>query len=83
MADQEKKKADYKAGRTIGTSGRQMFEFNPDLVLADDDEAQEGELEREDDDDEKDDAKVKDINEQIVGRDGNGNGQHRNTSTSR
>lgn len=60
-----------------------MFEFNPDLVLADDDEAQEGELEREDDDDEKDDAKVKDINEQIVGRDGNGNGQHRNTSTSR
>jgi hypothetical protein len=37
MADQEKKKTDYKAGRTVGISGRQMFEFNPDLIMGDDD----------------------------------------------
>ncbi|BFZ15452.1 hypothetical protein BsWGS_18492 [Bradybaena similaris] len=68
MADQEKKKADYKAGRMIGISGRQMFEFNPDLVLADDDEAQEGDIEREpDEDDEVDDTKVKDISEHMWG----------------
>ncbi|CAG5122241.1 unnamed protein product [Candidula unifasciata] len=68
MADQERKKADYKAGRMIGISGRQMFEFNPDLVLADDDEAQEGEIEREqDEDDEVDETKVKDISDQMWG----------------
>uniref|UniRef100_A0A0B6ZPL2 C3H1-type domain-containing protein n=1 Tax=Arion vulgaris TaxID=1028688 RepID=A0A0B6ZPL2_9EUPU len=66
MADQEKKKADYKAGRTIGISGRQMFEFNPDLVLEDDDEADEGVIEREMDEDE-DNSKVQDINEQMWG----------------
>ncbi|KAH9498593.1 hypothetical protein Btru_007699 [Bulinus truncatus] len=62
LADQEKKKADYKAGRTVGISGRQMFEFNPDLMLADDDEAQEGEIERENDEDDLD-TKIVDINE--------------------
>ncbi|PVD39074.1 hypothetical protein C0Q70_01702 [Pomacea canaliculata] len=36
QAEQEKKKADYKAGRLIGISGRQMFEFNPDLIADDD-----------------------------------------------
>ncbi|XP_059146216.1 zinc finger CCCH domain-containing protein 15-like [Physella acuta] len=61
ILDQEKKKADYKAGRTVGISGRQMFEFNPDLVLADDDEAQEGEIEREREEDEEESLKVVEI----------------------
>ncbi|CAL1548078.1 unnamed protein product [Lymnaea stagnalis] len=61
MADQEKKKADYKAGRTVGISGRQMFEFNPDLILGDDDEAQEGDIEREREEDEVDDTNIVDI----------------------
>ncbi|KAI0215553.1 Zinc finger CCCH domain-containing protein 15 [Lamellibrachia satsuma] len=34
-----KKKTDYKAGRMIGISGREMFEFNPDLMTGDDDDA--------------------------------------------
>ncbi|RUS88472.1 hypothetical protein EGW08_003730 [Elysia chlorotica] len=54
VADQEKKKADYKAGRTVGISGRQMFEFNPDLMLGDDDEADEGVVEREKEEGEED-----------------------------
>ncbi|GFN90489.1 Zinc finger ccch domain-containing protein 15 [Plakobranchus ocellatus] len=54
IADQEKKKADYKAGKTLGISGRQMFEFNPDLILGDDDEADEGVIEREKEEDEED-----------------------------
>ncbi|GFR69866.1 zinc finger CCCH domain-containing protein 15, partial [Elysia marginata] len=54
VADQEKKKADYKAGRTVGISGRQMFEFNPDLMLGDDDEADEGVIEREKEEGEED-----------------------------
>ncbi|KAI8775940.1 zinc finger CCCH domain-containing protein 15 isoform X1 [Biomphalaria glabrata] len=62
LADQEKKKADYKAGRTVGISGRQMFEFNPDLVLGDDDEAQEGEIEREVEEEEPD-TNIVDISE--------------------
>ncbi|KAK3781615.1 hypothetical protein RRG08_029279 [Elysia crispata] len=54
VADQEKKKADYKAGRTVGISGRQMFEFNPELMLGDDDEADEGVIERETEEGEED-----------------------------
>jgi len=34
----DKKKAQYKAGQVGGISGRQMFEFNPDLKCGDDDE---------------------------------------------
>lgn len=63
-AAQEKKKADYKAGRAFGISGREMFEFNPDLVGEDDDEATEGVIERERDSDDEDESgrKVFDIN---------------------
>ncbi|XP_022327273.1 zinc finger CCCH domain-containing protein 15-like [Crassostrea virginica] len=63
-AAQDKKKADYKAGRAFGISGREMFEFNPDLVGADDDEAAEGVIERERDSEDEDESteKVYDIN---------------------
>ncbi|XP_033728094.1 zinc finger CCCH domain-containing protein 15-like [Pecten maximus] len=43
----DKKKSDFKSGKTSGISGREMFEFNPDFVAMDDDEAQEGTFERE------------------------------------
>ncbi|KAL5489623.1 hypothetical protein EMCRGX_G018739 [Ephydatia muelleri] len=35
-AESEKKKEAFKAGRTVGISGREMFEFNPELVGEDD-----------------------------------------------
>ncbi|KAK2722582.1 zinc finger CCCH domain-containing protein 15 homolog [Artemia franciscana] len=41
--ESDKKKAEYKAGRNVGLSGREMFTFNPDMAAADgygdDDEA--------------------------------------------
>jgi len=33
-----KKKSDFKAGKSAGISGRQMFEFNPELMTGDDDD---------------------------------------------
>ncbi|CAG0882019.1 unnamed protein product [Darwinula stevensoni] len=33
--DSERKKAEYKAGRNTGISGREMFTFNPDLAVGD------------------------------------------------
>lgn len=35
IKDEEKKRNDYKAGRQIGISGREMFYFNPDLAIGD------------------------------------------------
>ncbi|XP_018576422.1 zinc finger CCCH domain-containing protein 15 homolog [Anoplophora glabripennis] len=32
MQDEEKKRSDYKAGRQVGLSGREMFSFNPELA---------------------------------------------------
>lgn len=61
----ERKKAEYKAGRNIGLSGREMFTFNPDLVndgALDDDEATFDNLRREDqDDNESSDQQIKEI----------------------
>ncbi|XP_036397341.1 zinc finger CCCH domain-containing protein 15-like [Megalops cyprinoides] len=37
--DMERKRADFKAGRALGVSGREVFEFRPDLVNDDDEEA--------------------------------------------
>lgn len=60
LADAEKKKSNYAAGKMFGISGREMFEFNPDLIQGDDDEADDGMVyEREDQDDE-------DENEELV-----------------
>ena len=36
-----KKKSDFKSGRALGVSGREMFLFNPDLVVGDDEGAEE------------------------------------------
>lgn len=32
IKDEEKKRNDYKAGRQVGLSGREMFSFNPELA---------------------------------------------------
>ncbi|KAI7808415.1 zinc finger CCCH domain-containing protein 15 [Triplophysa rosa] len=37
--DMERKKADFKAGKAFGVSGREVFEFRPELVDDDDEEA--------------------------------------------
>lgn len=33
--DEEKKRCDFKAGRQVGISGREMFFFNPELAAGD------------------------------------------------
>ncbi|XP_045178488.2 zinc finger CCCH domain-containing protein 15-like [Mercenaria mercenaria] len=58
---QEKKKSDFKQGKAFGISGREMFEFNPDLVQGDDEEATEDYLEREDQEEDEGGANVKEI----------------------
>ncbi|XP_074648598.1 zinc finger CCCH domain-containing protein 15-like [Tubulanus polymorphus] len=64
--DKEKKKSDFKQGRCLGISGREMFEFNPDLITGDDDEADEGTIEREPEEDQEteegDDVVIREIN---------------------
>lgn len=37
---------EYKAGRSVGLSGRDLFTFNPDMVGDDDDEADDGGYEK-------------------------------------
>lgn len=45
----DKKKSDFKAGKMFGVSGRDLFQFNPDLVAGDDDEAEDIAYEQEPD----------------------------------
>ncbi|XP_054654579.1 zinc finger CCCH domain-containing protein 15 [Dunckerocampus dactyliophorus] len=63
--EMEKKKADFKAGKSLVVSGREVFEFRPELVDDDDDEADDTQYANEDDDDdyqaETDTAQVQDI----------------------
>lgn len=35
IRDEEKRRNDYKAGRQVGISGREMFYFNPELAAGD------------------------------------------------
>ncbi|XP_030642965.1 zinc finger CCCH domain-containing protein 15 isoform X2 [Chanos chanos] len=46
--DMEKKKADFKAGKALGVSGREVFEFRPELVDDDDEEADDTKYEKSD-----------------------------------
>ncbi|XP_052004506.1 zinc finger CCCH domain-containing protein 15 [Xyrauchen texanus] len=48
--DMERKKADFKAGRAFGVSGREVFEFRPELVNDDDEEADDSKYATDDDD---------------------------------
>ncbi|XP_056391753.1 zinc finger CCCH domain-containing protein 15 [Hyla sarda] len=61
--EMEKRKADFKAGKSMGISGREVFEFRPELVNDDDEEADDTQYiyaEGEDDDD-LDTSDVQDI----------------------
>ncbi|XP_054879369.1 zinc finger CCCH domain-containing protein 15 [Poeciliopsis prolifica] len=60
----EKKKADFKAGKSLIVSGREVFEFRPELVDDDDDEAddtQYADETKEEDEEETDLSDVQDI----------------------
>ncbi|KAM9305259.1 zinc finger CCCH domain-containing protein 15 [Gastrophryne carolinensis] len=57
--DMERRKADFKAGKSLGISGREVFEFRPELVNDDDDEADDTEYRA--DEDEIDTSDIKEI----------------------
>ncbi|XP_076858258.1 zinc finger CCCH domain-containing protein 15 [Brachyhypopomus gauderio] len=52
--DLERKKADFKAGRSLIVSGREVFEFRPELVNDDDEEADDTKYVSADEDDDDD-----------------------------
>ncbi|XP_067891677.1 zinc finger CCCH domain-containing protein 15 isoform X1 [Heterodontus francisci] len=53
LQDLEKRKADFNAGKAFGVSGREVFEFRPDLINADDEEADDAQYPQEQDEDEE------------------------------
>ncbi|XP_075036020.1 zinc finger CCCH domain-containing protein 15 [Mixophyes fleayi] len=59
--DMERRKADFKAGKSLGISGREVFEFRPELVNDDDEEADDTQYIAEVDEDETDTSDIKDI----------------------
>ncbi|XP_066138127.1 zinc finger CCCH domain-containing protein 15 homolog [Euwallacea fornicatus] len=65
--DEDKKRSDFKAGRQVGLSGREMFSFNPDMAteydLEDGDEAFDSSLYK---DEEEDAVEYKEINLDIL-----------------
>ncbi|XP_054456269.1 zinc finger CCCH domain-containing protein 15 [Anoplopoma fimbria] len=64
LVEMEKKKADFKAGKSLVVSGREVFEFRPDLIDEDDDEATDTQYNSEDeeeDDDKSDSSDIQDI----------------------
>lgn len=56
--EMEKKKADFKAGKSLVVSGREVFEFRPELVDDDDDEATDTRYDNDDDDEEAEEEKI-------------------------
>jgi len=56
--DEEQKRSEFKAGRNVGLSGREMFSFNPNLAADDEDDEEGGQtldssrLARDDDEEE-------------------------------
>lgn len=59
--EMERRKADFKAGKSLGISGREVFEFRPELVDDDDEEADDTQYTIERDEDETDTSDVQDI----------------------
>lgn len=58
MEEMEKKKADFKAGKSLVVSGREVFEFRPELVDDDDDEADDSRYANEEEEGEEEKAQV-------------------------
>ncbi|KAG9473433.1 hypothetical protein GDO78_013560 [Eleutherodactylus coqui] len=59
--EMERRKADFKAGKSLGISGREVFEFRPELVDDDDEEADDTQYIAEEDEDSEDTSDVQDI----------------------
>ncbi|KAM3917064.1 zinc finger CCCH domain-containing protein 15 [Leptodactylus fuscus] len=59
--EMERRKADFKAGKSLGISGREVFEFRPELVDDDDEEADDTNYIAEIDEDDIDTSDVTDI----------------------
>ncbi|XP_042289405.1 zinc finger CCCH domain-containing protein 15 [Thunnus maccoyii] len=59
--EMEKKKADFKAGKSLVVSGREVFEFRPELVNDDDDEADDTRYANKEDEDEEEEIDTTEI----------------------
>ncbi|XP_059179853.1 zinc finger CCCH domain-containing protein 15 [Centropristis striata] len=59
--EMEKKKADFKAGKSLTVSGREVFEFRPELIDIDDDEADDTQYVSEDDENEEEETNSTDV----------------------
>ncbi|XP_042192455.1 zinc finger CCCH domain-containing protein 15 [Callorhinchus milii] len=59
--DMEKRKADFKAGKAFGVSGREVFEFRPDLVDDDDAEADDSQYPEEEEEEVEETTEINDI----------------------
>lgn len=82
--ESEKKKANYSAGRLLGISGREMFEFNPELIQDDDDDADDSAAYEHEpqDDDEVDVGPVREIDLSTFDERSSRHRQHLNEPTS-
>uniref|UniRef100_A0A671ML16 Zinc finger CCCH domain-containing protein 15 n=1 Tax=Sinocyclocheilus anshuiensis TaxID=1608454 RepID=A0A671ML16_9TELE len=67
--DMERKKADFKAGRALGVSGREVFEFRPELVNDDDEEADDTKYSEDDDTEFSNEASGGDVENGELGQD--------------
>lgn len=56
--EMEKKKADFKAGKSLVVSGREVFEFRPELVDDDDAEADDSRYANDEDEEDEEEAQV-------------------------
>ncbi|GCC26897.1 zinc finger CCCH domain-containing protein 15 [Chiloscyllium punctatum] len=61
LQELEKRKADFNAGKAFGVSGREVFEFRPDLISADDEEADETQYTQEQGEEIEETVQVNDI----------------------
>lgn len=67
--EEEKKRNDFKAGRQIGLSGREMFSFNPDMAKEYDMEEGDEAIDSYSYDNDEDQMEYKEINLDILGQD--------------
>ncbi|XP_078260198.1 zinc finger CCCH domain-containing protein 15 [Rhinoraja longicauda] len=61
LEDLEKRKADFDAGKAFGVSGREVFEFRPELINADDEEADDTHYVQEENEEVDEETEISDI----------------------
>ncbi|TKR92982.1 hypothetical protein L596_007524 [Steinernema carpocapsae] len=67
--DEKLKRSNFKSGKQVGLSGRDLFTFNPELLANDDDEADDVAYEKEENDEEEEEIKAFEIDENTFGMD--------------